>query len=96
MKSLKELMNLQGRVALITGGGGHIGAAMSEALAELGATIVVLDVAREAPPFLDSLGHNIPQVCSRVYTGGRNEYHALKRSLTRWTADEPEDNTWTS
>ena len=41
-------MNLQGRVALITGGGGHIGAAMGEALAELGAAIVVLDVAPES------------------------------------------------
>jgi len=40
---IKELMNLEGRVALITGGAGHIGAAMSEALAELGAVIVVLD-----------------------------------------------------
>ena len=48
MKSLKQLMNLRSRVALITGGGGHIGAAMGEALAELGATIVVLDVATEA------------------------------------------------
>jgi len=37
-------MNLEGRVACITGGGGHIGAAMGEALAELGAAIVVLDV----------------------------------------------------
>jgi NAD(P)-dependent dehydrogenase (short-subunit alcohol dehydrogenase family) len=41
-------MNLQGRVALITGGGGHIGAAMCETLAELGAAIVVLDVVRES------------------------------------------------
>jgi len=41
-------MDLRGRVALITGGGGHIGAAMSEALAELGAAIVVLDVAEES------------------------------------------------
>jgi NAD(P)-dependent dehydrogenase (short-subunit alcohol dehydrogenase family) len=48
MKSLKELMNLQGRVALITGGGGHIGTAMCEALAELGATTVVLDVVEES------------------------------------------------
>jgi len=48
MKSLKELMNLQGRVALITGGGGHIGAAMCEALAELEAAIVVLDVVQES------------------------------------------------
>ncbi len=48
MKSVKELMNLHRRVALITGGGGHIGAAMCEALAELGAAIVVLDVGQES------------------------------------------------
>lgn len=48
MKSLKELMNLQGRVALVTGGGGHIGSAMCEALAELAASVVVLDIAEEA------------------------------------------------
>lgn len=47
MKSLKELMNLKGRVAVVTGGGGRIGAAISESLAELGAAIVVLDVRRE-------------------------------------------------
>jgi NAD(P)-dependent dehydrogenase (short-subunit alcohol dehydrogenase family) len=46
-RSLKELMSLNGRVALITGGAGHIGLAMGEALAELGASVVVLDVARE-------------------------------------------------
>jgi NAD(P)-dependent dehydrogenase (short-subunit alcohol dehydrogenase family) len=43
VKSLQELMDLRGRVALITGGGGHIGQAIGEALAELGSTIVVLD-----------------------------------------------------
>jgi NAD(P)-dependent dehydrogenase (short-subunit alcohol dehydrogenase family) len=48
MKSLKELMDLSGRVALVTGGAGHIGVALCEALAELGANIVVLDLAREA------------------------------------------------
>ncbi len=44
MKSLKEMMDLQGRVALITGGAGHIGEALGEALAELGAAIAVLDL----------------------------------------------------
>lgn len=44
MKTLKELMDLKGRVALITGGAGHIGFAMAEALAELGANIVLLDI----------------------------------------------------
>jgi NAD(P)-dependent dehydrogenase (short-subunit alcohol dehydrogenase family) len=41
-------MNLNGRVALITGGAGHIGSAMAEALAELGARTVVLDSTQEA------------------------------------------------
>jgi NAD(P)-dependent dehydrogenase (short-subunit alcohol dehydrogenase family) len=35
---------MRGRVALITGGAGKIGSAMAEALAELGADIVLLDV----------------------------------------------------
>lgn len=48
MKSLKELMDLNGRVALITGGAGHIGSAMGEALAELGAKVVILDTTQEA------------------------------------------------
>jgi NAD(P)-dependent dehydrogenase (short-subunit alcohol dehydrogenase family) len=41
-------MNLNGRVALITGGAGHIGSAMAEALAELGARIVLLDSSQNA------------------------------------------------
>lgn len=37
-------MDLSGRVALVTGGAGHIGSAMIETLAELGAGVVVLDL----------------------------------------------------
>ena len=48
MKSLSELMNLSGRVAVITGGTGHIGRVLADALAELGAAIVVLDVSPDA------------------------------------------------
>jgi len=48
MKRISELMSLKGRVAVITGGAGHIGAAMAEALAELGANTVILDISMEA------------------------------------------------
>lgn len=37
-------MDLSGRVAAITGGAGHIGASMGEALAELGCSIVAVDM----------------------------------------------------
>lgn len=44
MKRLRDLMDLGGRAAVITGGGGHIGLAMAEALAELGASVALVDV----------------------------------------------------
>ena len=44
MKSIKELMDLTGRTALVTGGAGHIGQAFCDALAESGANVAVLDV----------------------------------------------------
>jgi len=47
MKQLSELMNLEGRVALITGGAGHLGSSVSLALAELGASIAILDLSKE-------------------------------------------------
>lgn len=47
MKSIKKLIDLQGRVALVTGGAGHIGSAICDALAEAGADIVVIDCNKE-------------------------------------------------
>lgn len=43
MRTLKSLMSLSGRKALVTGGAGHIGEAVCSALLELGATVAVLD-----------------------------------------------------
>lgn len=43
MRTVSDLISLEGRVALITGGGGHIGAAIATAYAELKAKVVVLD-----------------------------------------------------
>ena len=45
MRRLRDLMSLNGRVALITGGAGRIGAVVCESLAELGASVAVLDMA---------------------------------------------------
>ncbi len=47
IRSLKHLINLEGRVALVTGGAGHIGSVICDTLAELGSSIVVLDKAQE-------------------------------------------------
>lgn len=44
MRSLKELSDLSGRRALITGGTGHVGMAAAETLAELGAVVAILDI----------------------------------------------------
>ncbi len=44
MKSLRQLMQLSGRRALVTGGAGHIGLAVCETLLELGATVSITDI----------------------------------------------------
>jgi len=43
-RSLKEMMDLSGRVALITGGAGFIGRAIAKGLIELEATVVTTDI----------------------------------------------------
>lgn len=48
MRSLKDLFDLEGRVALISGGAGHIGRASAEALLELGARVALLDSSESA------------------------------------------------
>lgn len=47
MKTIAQLSDLSGRKALVTGGGGHIGAAAAETLLELGAETVLLDVNKD-------------------------------------------------
>lgn len=47
MKRVKKLMDLTDRVAVVTGGAGHIGSAICDALAENGARIVIIDNNKE-------------------------------------------------
>lgn len=44
VKSVADLLRLDGRVAVVTGGAGHIALAVGEAFAELGAHVVVVDL----------------------------------------------------
>lgn len=47
MAMLRQLFDMTGRVALITGGLGHLGRMAAETLAELGANLVLLDLPSE-------------------------------------------------
>ncbi|WP_067587615.1 SDR family oxidoreductase [Endozoicomonas ascidiicola] len=44
MSSLRQLSDMSNRVALITGGAGHLGLAMGEALAEAGTSVIIIDL----------------------------------------------------
>lgn len=48
MRKIHELMNLKNRVAIVTGGAGHIGSAICDALAEHGADIVIVDCSNKS------------------------------------------------
>jgi NAD(P)-dependent dehydrogenase (short-subunit alcohol dehydrogenase family) len=56
VRTIRQLFELDGRVALITGGAGHIGLACGEALAELGARVVIVDRVQAA---CDARAHDL-------------------------------------
>ena len=59
MKTIKELANLEGRCALITGAVGGIGSKMAETIAELGGSLVLVDrPGTDYKPLLQALRNN--------------------------------------
>lgn len=48
MRSVADMMRLDGRVAVLTGAAGHLGLAFGQALAEAGARVVAIDLEPEA------------------------------------------------
>lgn len=46
MRTIRELFDLHGRAAIVTGGAGHIGATIAESLAEMGADVAIVDLDR--------------------------------------------------
>jgi len=64
MKTVKELMSLNNRVAIVTGGGGYIGSVFCETLAEMGASVAVLDLDRD----------RCDQVAERITTPGNDAF----------------------
>ena len=46
---MKNLFSLNGKIAVVTGGAGFLGSAMTEGLLEFGATVVVVDVVNKKP-----------------------------------------------
>jgi len=72
-RTVQQLFDLSGRVALVTGGGGHLGAAMCRALAEAGAAVVV--TSREASR-AQTLAESLPQPADVRHLGIALDYFA--------------------
>jgi gluconate 5-dehydrogenase len=64
--TVRELFDLTGRVALVTGGPGHLGTAIAQALAEAGATVVVSSRERARA---DEAASRLPRVGDQQHIG---------------------------
>lgn len=74
-RSLRSLGSLEGRVALVTGGAGHIGSVLADALMEAGATVAVADLPAAIEKAPKSTSHSFPldlhdEECTRALVGG--------------------------
>ena len=86
---LNQLFNFEGKVAVITGAGGHLCSEMSRALAKAGCSVAVLDLRREKAKAIEdeirSLGYD--KVMSLAIDVAKKEDHisALKTILSKFS-----------
>jgi NAD(P)-dependent dehydrogenase (short-subunit alcohol dehydrogenase family) len=64
--TVQQLMGLSGKCALVTGAAGHLGSAMSRALAEAGATVIA--ASRDAQR-AEALARGLPNVAGEAHSG---------------------------
>lgn len=83
---INELFNVQGQVAVVTGGAGGLGVAFTEALAENGATVVMMDLNQAALDTevtrLQDLGYRVEGVKLDV-TDREGVYRAFDNVMER-------------
>lgn len=83
MKDLRSLFDLRERVAIVTGGAGHIGAVVADALAELGAAITIVDVAAERAQMIASSITARRSVATLALGVDLEEEHAIRAIPTQ-------------
>ncbi len=81
--TVSQLFDLTGRVALITGGTGHLGSAMARALAEVGASVVITSRDRSKA---ETAAAALPRIGKAQHLGAELD-HMQPESLTERFAD---------
>ena len=68
MRRLDELSSLKGRVALVTGGSGHLGQTIAETLLEMGAAVALVDLDNSrGEEIAGNLGSRFPETTARFF-----------------------------
>lgn len=80
-RTIRRLMDLSGRRALVTGGGGHVGLAAAESLAELGARIAILDIDERAGCRSVRRLSTIRKNCATPFICDLKDEHATRRTI---------------
>ena len=70
-KSLQQLLSLKGKTAIVTGGAGYLGTAISETLAELGANLVLASRDKSSSRECRSLGNRRASGTNKPWRMGR-------------------------